>query len=110
MEINERVLFLREKILKMTQKEFGAAIGIKGAAVSRIERGVNSLTEGRAMLICSKFGVHFDWLWYNKGEIFEGQHETSDFIQKYESLDPQLREFLDVVLEAVIKNQGKLLK
>lgn len=110
MNINERVLFLREKILKMTQKEFGAAIGVKGAAVSRIERGVSSLTESRAMLICSKFGVRFDWLWYNRGEIFEEQHETSVFLQKYESLNPQLREFLDIVLDAVIKNQGKLLK
>lgn len=110
LNISERVLFLRESILKMTQNEFGEAIGIKGAAISRIERGISTLTKSRGMLICSKFGVRSDWLWYNKGEIFEKKAGAKVYAEKYERLDPKLKAFLDVILDSVLENQEKLLK
>ena len=63
---------------------------------------------------CAKHFVNRDYLLHGngiligcgiiKGNIWRASWNKC-FFQKYESLDPQLREFLD----AVIKNQGKLL-
>lgn len=43
-EFNERVLFLRENVLKMTQAELAQSIGLKsGKSISRIECGTTKL-------------------------------------------------------------------
>ena len=49
-----RVKILR-KNLKLTQKEFGDAIGVSNSNISNIENGSVNLTDRNIYEICSKF-------------------------------------------------------
>lgn len=71
---NERVKELR-KTLGLTLEKFGDRLGIKKAAVSKIEKGENSLTDANIKAICREFSVDYMWLTTGEGEMFV---ETDD--------------------------------
>lgn len=60
-DVNARVHELR-KALKLTQEEFGTRLGVRNAAISKIENGTNSVSEQMAILICQTFNVSRIWL------------------------------------------------
>ena len=76
MKENERVRYIR-KSLNMTQKEFGKKLGIKAAAVSKMELGENGISEHARLLICNKFNVNENWLRDEQGDIW-GKKNISD--------------------------------
>ena len=69
MTTNERVKAVR-KSLGLTLEKFGEKIGIKKAAVSKIENGENSLTDSNLKSICREFNVDYMWLTTGNGEMF----------------------------------------
>ena len=71
---NERVKEVR-KTLGLTLEKFGDRLGIKKAAVSKIEKGENSLTDANIKSICREFSVDYMWLTTGDGEMFV---ETDD--------------------------------
>lgn len=71
---NERVKEVR-KTLGLTLEKFGDRLGIKKAAVSKIEKGENSLTDANIKAICREFSVDYMWLITGEGEMFV---ETDD--------------------------------
>lgn len=71
---NERVKEVR-KTLGLTLEKFGDKLGIKKAAVSKIEKGENSLTDANIKAICREFSVDYMWLTTGEGEMFV---ETDD--------------------------------
>lgn len=71
---NERVKEVR-KTLGLTLEKFGDRLGIKKAAVSKIEKGENSLTDANIKAICREFSVDYMWLATGEGEMFV---ETDD--------------------------------
>lgn len=71
---NERVKEVR-KTLGLTLEKFGDRLGIKKAAVSKIEKGENSLTGANIKAICREFSVDYMWLTTGEGEMFV---ETDD--------------------------------
>lgn len=71
---NERVKEVR-KTLGLTLEKFGDRLGIKKAAVSKIEKGENSLTDANIKAICREFSVDYMWLTTGDGEMFV---ETDD--------------------------------
>lgn len=71
---NERVKEVR-KTLGLTLEKFGDRLGIKKAAVSKIEKGENSLTDANIKAICREFSVDYMWLTAGEGEMFV---ETDD--------------------------------
>lgn len=71
---NERVKEVR-KTLGLTLEKFGDRLGIKKAAVSKIEKGENSLTDANIKAICREFNVDYMWLTTGEGEMFV---ETDD--------------------------------
>ena len=71
---NERVKEVR-KTLGLTLEKFGDRLGIKKAAVSKIEKGENSLTDANIKAICREFSVDYMWLTTGEGERFV---ETDD--------------------------------
>ena len=73
---NERVKEVR-KTLGLTLEKFGDRLGIKKAAVSKIEKGENSLTDANIKAICREFSVDYMWLTTGEGEMFV---ETDDDI------------------------------
>lgn len=72
----ERVKKIR-KTLGLTLEKFGERIGIKKAAVSKIEKGENALTEANIKLICREFNVNEDWLRTGFGS-FENMFVSDD--------------------------------
>ena len=71
---NERVKEVR-KTLGLTLEKFGDRLGIKKAAVSKIEKGENSLTDANIKAICREFSVDYMWLTTGEEEMFV---ETDD--------------------------------
>ena len=71
---NERVKEVR-KTLGLTLEKFGDRLGIKKAAVSKIEKGENSLTDANIKAICREFSGDYMWLTTGEGEMFV---ETDD--------------------------------
>ena len=67
--LNRRVKEIRIA-LGLSQDAFGAKLGLKRAAVSRIESGAVNLTETNVILICEKFNVSREWLLNGAGEMF----------------------------------------
>lgn len=67
--MNERIKSIRSA-LGLSQEAFGSRLGIKKAAVSRIESGAVNLTETNVILICERFNVNRDWLLNGTGEMF----------------------------------------
>ena len=69
MSENTRVRELR-KTISLTLEQFGNRIGVGNTAISKIERGENSLTPMARKLICREFGVNETWLEKGEGEMF----------------------------------------
>lgn len=61
MTVNERVKEIR-KLEKITLEKFGNQLGVGKSAVSKIERGENSVTDQMIKSICREFGYNEEWL------------------------------------------------
>lgn len=69
MTYNERVRALRKE-LGLTLQAFGDRLGVTRATVSRIENGVNNLTDQMVVSICREYGASKAWLRDGIGEMF----------------------------------------
>lgn len=65
----ERVKEIR-KGLNLTLEKFGERVGVTKQTVSRIENGVNNLTDQMALAICRTFSVNEHWLRTGDGEPY----------------------------------------
>ena len=59
--MNERVKELR-KALGLTLDKFGERLGVTKQTVSRIENGINNVTDQMLKSICREFNVREEWL------------------------------------------------
>lgn len=98
MNCGERVKEIR-KTKGMTLEKFGERVGVTKQTVSRIENGVNALTEQMLISICREFNVNEGWLRNGDGEMFVPLPEE-DEVAAYVSqlLDPD-NDFLDLIVE-----------
>lgn len=65
----ERVKEIR-KGLNLTLEKFGERVGVTKQTVSRIENGVNNLTDQMTLAICREFSVNEHWLRTGEGEPY----------------------------------------
>lgn len=72
----ERIKEIR-KALGLTLEKFGDRLGVTKTTISRLETGVNNVTEQMAKAVCREFGVDYIWLTTGDGEMFV---ETDDDI------------------------------
>lgn len=101
----ERVKEIR-KALGLTLDKFGEKLGVTKQTVSRIENGVNNLTDQMAISICREYNVNYDYLMAGDGEMFDNlpetildelclQYDLDDYdrflVELYISLPPELR-------------------
>lgn len=98
----ERVKELR-KALNFTLDKFGGKLGVQKAAISKIEKGENNLTEQMFLSICREFNVNEEWLRNGTGEMFA---EVSSYEKAYnhfgyimENAAPSKKAALSVLLE-----------
>ena len=71
----ERVKEVR-KALGLTLDKFGEKVGVKKQTVSRIENGVNNVTDQMVLSICREFNVNYDFLTNGEGEMFDDLPQT----------------------------------
>ena len=79
--MNERIKLLRKE-LKLTQAEFGRALGISDAAISKIESGKNTPAINTLKLICATYHVNYLWLTEGEGPMMEVM-TTDALVEKY---------------------------
>ena len=71
----ERVKAIR-KCLNLTLEKFGEKLGVTKTTISRIEKGINGLTDQMTKSICREYHVNYDYLIYGDGEMFDNLPET----------------------------------
>lgn len=92
MTINERVRYLRKKILKITQLELGEVCGIGGTAIAKLEKGGSTVTKRNIKTICNAFNVSYDWLVNGIGDIFIENNDSIELLKKdYDLEDNEIR-------------------
>ena len=128
--MKEQVRKLRKK-LGFTLEKFGEKLGVNKTTISRIENGVNALTDQMFTAICNvnwdgKY-VNEEWLRTGKGEMFKEdsgdelkilaeKYKMSDmeytFLKEYFKLPQNKRETffetLDIMFSAIYKNDNPL--
>lgn len=103
-EIGKRVRKIRLQ-KGISQEQFGELIGIKKAAVSKIENSDNSLSRINLISICKQFNINEEWLLYGKGEMFiptSRENEIRAFFENAMSSDTDLakiqRKFINTLI------------
>lgn len=95
----ERVKEIR-KALGLTLDKFGEKVGVKKQTVSRIENGVNNVTDQMVLSICREFNVNYDYLMNGEGEMFDDLPQTvlDELCVQYD-LDDLDRTLVEMYLE-----------
>lgn len=116
----ERVNEVR-KSLGLTLEKFGEKLGVTKTTISRIEKGVNNLTDQMAISICREYNVNYDYLMYGEGEMFDdlpqtivdelcAQYNLNDFdkalVEMYVSLPTGSRERIKEYMKQLVKKVG----
>lgn len=104
----ERVKEVR-KALGLTLDKFGEKVGVKKQTVSRIENGINNVTDQMVLSICREFNVNYDFLMNGEGEMFDdlpqtvldelcAQYDLDDLdrtlVEMYIEMPEQVRDYL----------------
>lgn len=104
----ERVKEIR-KALGLTLDKFGEKVGVKKQTVSRIENGVNNVTDQMVLSICREFNVSYEYLTNGEGEMFDdlpqtvldelcAQYDLDDLdrtlVEMYIEMPEQVRDYL----------------
>lgn len=100
--MNERIKLIR-KTLKLSQEDFGARLGVTKAAISRLESGINKLTEQMAKAICREFNVDYFWLTEGTGEMFVDKDIDTQFMDLIDKAMSGENEFIRGVFKAFAK-------
>lgn len=101
--MNERVKEIR-KALNMSMEQFGNALGVSKAAISRIESGAVALTDQNLKAICREFHVRPEWLRDGEEPIFVEKTEN-EIVRSYvdeilsddERADPLAVKFIETL-------------
>lgn len=110
------------KALKLTLEEFGSKVGVTKQTISRIENGVNNLTDQMAVSICRTYNVNYDWLMNGEGEMFTDipqtvldelcrQYELDSFdkslVQLYIELPSEFRQILKDKIRSILNERNE---
>ena len=116
----ERVKTIR-KSLDLTLEKFGEKLGVTKTTISRIEKGINNLTEQMTISICREYNVNYDYLIRGEGDMFDdlpqtvidelcAQYNLSDsekaIIEMYVSLPEDFRQLLKERTTELLHKQG----
>lgn len=116
----ERIKEIR-KTLDLTLDKFGEKLGVTKQTVSRIENGVNNVTDQMARSVCREYNVNYDYLMYGEGEMFDNlpqtivdelcvQYDLNDFdkalVEMYVSLPAGNRERIKEYMKQLVKKVG----
>lgn len=101
MDCGERVKQIR-KSKGMTLEKFGERVGVTKQTVSRIENGVNALTEQMLLSVCREFDVNEQWLRTGEGEMFRERSPSEEigyYVEDLLEYDGHGNPFYDMIVE-----------
>lgn len=102
MTAGERVKRIRKE-KDLTLEKFGEKVGVTKQTISRIENGINSLTDQMVLSICREFSVNGEWLRNGTGEPFiqvtPYEKTYNRFAYIMENSSPSKKAALSVLLE-----------
>ena len=96
--MNERIKQLRKE-LGLTLDKFGEKIGVTKQTVSRIENGINNVTDQMFKSICREFNVREEWLRNGEEPMFNGFPQTvlDELCEQYD-LDTLDKQIVDIYI------------
>lgn len=105
--IGDRVRYIREEVLELTQDELGAKLGVGGAAVQTYESGKSTIPTERLMKLAKLGGVSTDWICW--GVIADAQisQAAMELARMYDTCTP---EFKDAIIAAVLAGHRQSIK
>lgn len=113
----ERIKELRSALSKngdkMTLEKFGERLGVAKTTISRLENGVNALTDQMARAICREFRVREEWLRTGEGPMFiqmTRDEQIRSVIEQIEGLKDSFKYRLISALCALDENEWELLE
>lgn len=92
--MNERVKYLRNDMLHLSQDAFGKRLGVTGAAISRMEAGGRAVTDQMVLAICREFNVSEEWLRSGTGEILNNLSQDEELAYIVGQALPQADDFV----------------
>ncbi len=94
----ERVKKIR-KSMGLTLDKFGEKLGVTKQTVSRIENGINNLTEQMTKSICREFNVNEKWLRTEEEPVFNNSSQTilDELCSQY-NLDELDKQIVDIYI------------
>ena len=113
----ERIKAIRKE-LGLTLEKFGKKLGVTKTTISRIEKGVNNLTDQMARSICREYNVDYDYLMYGEGDMFTDlpktivdelcmQFDLDDFdrsvVEMYLDLPAELRQAIKAKVKDMVQ-------
>ena len=113
----ERIKVIRKE-LGLTLEKFGEKLGVTKTTISRIEKGVNNLTDQMAKAICREYNVDYDYLMYGEGDMFTDlpktivdelcmQFDLDDFdravVEMYLDLPAELRQAIKAKVKVMVQ-------
>ena len=116
--MNERIKQLR-LALKLSQGEFGRAIGLSKSGISNIESGTRKVNNKHIRMIVMSFNVNENWLLSGEGDMFNSVDSSTlamlkkeynltdlelEIIRRYLNLSPSGREAFTKMLIAMTSN------
>ncbi len=105
--MNERIKILRKE-LGLSGEKFGERLGIKKAAISKIENRENNVTEQMFKLICREFNVNEDWLRTGEGEMFKTYDYDDEVAECIESMITEDYPFYNIMKGVMVSyNRSK---
>lgn len=109
----ERLREIR-KTLNLTLEKFGEKLGVGKTAISKLEKGENSITDQMMLSICREYNVNENWLRTGEGEMFikmTRNDEISQFVgQLMATEDDSFKKRLISALAALDENGWDILE
>lgn len=103
--MNERIKGVR-KSLGLTLEKFGKALGVTKQTMSRIENGVNNVTDQMFLSVCRVYNVNEDWLRNGTGEMFNKPSDEvgyyAEFLLEQDDVDSGLRLLIVDMIKAYV--------
>lgn len=107
--MNTRIKKIR-KSLGLTQKDFGAKIGMKPSSISDIETGRNNLSEQTIKLICKEYGINEIWLRTGEGEMHSEISQEDRYSINLGKLTLEENQFVQNVINSLAESDPDELK
>lgn len=101
--VGERVKLIRTRA-DLSQEEFGNRLGMGRGAVYNVEKRVVEPKETFLKLICTTYGVAYEWLISGTGDMYPPKSDEEELAKLLEKLlsgdaDPRIRKSAKVIIE-----------